>query len=199
MATPYQQGIVCKPAKVVINTSSIYKSGQASGNTQLPGDEGDTQDGRGVSWDVLDFTNPFGNTDRFTDTLGGQSYSNNSALDWSSYDQVNETVRGYFLILQGASRLDTALSSSPYTADTYNDWLIVTGQQLDKITNYNQSGNWINYPPFNLPLSTPIWTRTRQGVNRFFQLSTNGFGNNFFSSNAEIMITRLFTFDELLL
>ena len=47
---------------------------------------GDLEAGRATDFFTLATNNPFGNTNRFTDELGGSTYANNIVIDWSTYD-----------------------------------------------------------------------------------------------------------------
>jgi hypothetical protein len=71
--------------------ATLMKTGQTT--SYRTGDDGDIEAGRATSFTVLSGNNPFGNTNRFTDELGGQTYTNNIAIDWSTYNGVN--VLGY--------------------------------------------------------------------------------------------------------
>ena len=62
------------------------------------GDDADTRnEGRATDFFTLATNNPFGNTNRFTDELGGSTYTNNIVIDWSTYDNIGGTVLGYYL------------------------------------------------------------------------------------------------------
>jgi hypothetical protein len=86
------------------------KTGQTT--SYRTGDDGDIEAGRATSFFVLPSNNPFGNTNRFTDELGGQTYTNNIVIDWSTYDGA--TVLGYTrsLTLTGNISWDTAVDGA---------------------------------------------------------------------------------------
>ena len=71
--------------------ATLMKTGQTT--SYRTGDDGDLEAGRATDFTTLATDNPFGNTNRFTDTLGGTSYANNIVIDWSTYDGA--TVLGY--------------------------------------------------------------------------------------------------------
>jgi hypothetical protein len=73
-------------ARAVISrtTAKLMKTGQTT--SYRTGDDGNIQAGRATSFSVLAENNPFGNTNRFTDELGGQTYTNNIMIDWSTFD-----------------------------------------------------------------------------------------------------------------
>jgi hypothetical protein len=58
------------------------------------GDDGDIQAGRKDDFYTLASNNPFGNLNRFTDEIGGQTFTNDIVLDWSTYD--GSEVLGYY-------------------------------------------------------------------------------------------------------
>lgn len=71
--------------------ATLMKTGQTV--SYKTGDDGDIEAGRATDFFTLASDNPFGNTNRFTDYLGGQSYSIGVLVDWSTYD--GSTVLGY--------------------------------------------------------------------------------------------------------
>jgi len=73
------------------STAKLMKTGQTT--SYRTGDDGDLEAGRNTSFTVLAENNPFGNTNRFTDELGTQTYTKNIVIDWSTYD--GSTVLGW--------------------------------------------------------------------------------------------------------
>jgi hypothetical protein len=53
------------------STAQLMKTGQTT--SYRTGDDGDLEAGRNVSFTTLAENNPFGNTNRFTDEIGGQT------------------------------------------------------------------------------------------------------------------------------
>ena len=72
--------------------ADLMKTGQTT--SYRTGDDGDIEAGRDVDFFTLASNNPFGNTNRFTDELGGATYTNNIVIDWSTYNGTN--VLGYY-------------------------------------------------------------------------------------------------------
>jgi hypothetical protein len=62
------------------------QSGQTT--SYATNDDGDLQRGRLVDFNTLPYNNGFGNTNRFTDELGGQTFTNNIVIDWSVLGMV---------------------------------------------------------------------------------------------------------------
>jgi hypothetical protein len=127
--------------------ATLMKTGQTT--SYRTGDDGDLEAGRATSFTVLASNNPFGNTNRFTDELGGQTYTNNIAIDWSTYNGTN--VLGYKrtatnVIVGGwNSSIDTclAISIAPYTTG----WRLANVNEWNNILNRELS-NPLGYTPF---------------------------------------------------
>ena len=93
--------------------ATLMKTGQTT--SYRTGDDGDIEAGRATSFSVLASNNPFGNTNRFTDELGGQTYTKNIVIDWSTYNGTN--VIGYKRTLRAVginwnSAIDEAIALS---------------------------------------------------------------------------------------
>jgi hypothetical protein len=136
--------------------SELTKTGQTV--SYRTGDDGDIEAGRDVSFLVLPSNNPFGNTNRFTDELGGQSYANNIVIDWSTYDGTE--VLGYYRTISPVDvtwnvAIDSALALSvgSYTSG----WRLPNKREMENIFNYGLS-QCMNYAPFNI-INT-IWIST---------------------------------------
>jgi hypothetical protein len=74
-------------------TGFAWKTGETTnyGN----GSDGQVQSGDGVSWLVMSENNMFGNTNAYTDTLGGQTYANNIVLDHRHRNPLTGRLLGY--------------------------------------------------------------------------------------------------------
>jgi hypothetical protein len=141
-------------AAAPITTAKLMKTGQTT--SYRTGDDGDIEAGRAVSFSVLSANNPFGNTNRFTDELGTQTYTNNIVIDWSTYD--GSVVNGYYRVITNATwnnAIDQclALSVGTYTSG----WRLVNRNELETIYN-NELVLGLNYAPFNLIFT--LWTST---------------------------------------
>lgn len=152
-------------------TAQLMKTGQTT--SYRTGDDGDLKRGRNTSFTVLAENNPFGNTNRFTDELGTQTYTNNIVIDWSTYN--GSTVLGWRRTLNGAfvtwnQSIDGALAVSIGTFTT--GWRLPNANELMSICIYD--ANWrFNYAPFNIANSQNIWTSTTTtNTNNAFTLWT---------------------------
>jgi len=129
------------------STAKLMKTGQTT--SYRTGDDGDIEAGRATSFTVLAENNPFGNTNRFTDELGGTTYTNNIVIDWSTYD--GSTVLGYKRTATNVATggwnnsIDTclALSIGSYTSG----WRLANRKEWENIMNPEQTSP-LGYAPF---------------------------------------------------
>lgn len=144
--------IKARATAVSRSTAKLMKSNQTT--SYRTGDDGDIEAGRGSSFTVLAENNPFGNTNRFTDELGGTTYANNIVIDWSTYD--GSTVLGWLRTarpLVGTytwnQAIDFALAFSVGTFTT--GWKLANTVEYFSLFNWaNTPANKLNYAPFNL-------------------------------------------------
>lgn len=135
-------------------------------------DDGAVQFGRLVNFTTLPYNNGFGNTNRFTDTLGGQTYANNIVIDWSTWAFDSVEVIGYcyspFSNFTGTrNRTDWGLNA-PYTCSGFGSFYLINENMRNSISNLSLLSGF-NGAPFNIPVS---------GVtNRFYTSSTISNGN----------------------
>lgn len=141
------------------STATLMKTGQTT--SYRTGDDGDLEAGRSTSFLVLAENNPFGNTNRFTDELGGSTYTNNIVIDWSTYNGSN--VLGYrrtiSAFLSWDSSIDAALALSIGTFTS--GWRVPNVRELFNISKYEgtTSNFALNYTPFNIAAVT-LWSST---------------------------------------
>lgn len=124
----------------------LTKTGQTT--SYRTGDDGDIEAGRATSFLVLASNNPFGNTNRFTDTLGGASYANSWVIDWSTYDGTK--VLGYYMTSTGLPNVNwnTAIDSAQGTFGGFSGCRLPNKRELENICNYSLI-QLLNYAPFN--------------------------------------------------
>lgn len=136
--------------------ATLMKTGQTT--SYQSNDDGDLEIGRLVNFTTLNSNNPFGNTNRFTDELGGQTYTNNIAIDWSTYD--NSTVLGWY---KGAFPLETwsnaLINATSLSVGGFSTWRIPNSGEAFSILNYGASTAW-NYSPFSITSLSVVWTST---------------------------------------
>jgi hypothetical protein len=178
--------------------ATLMKTGQTT--SYRTGDDGDIEAGRATSFTVLASNNPFGNTNRFTDELGGTTYTNNIVIDWSTYNGAN--VNGWYRLARPAvgtytwnQAIDNALA---FTIGSFT-----TGWRLANTIEYFSLFNWantpvnkLNYAPFSLV--GDFWTSTtREGATTDAYYVVNSTTLHFFvtgkTSGIKSLFVRTFT------
>ena len=136
------------------------------------GDDGSTGRGRQVDFLTLPSNNPFGNTNRFTDTLGGQTYANGIVLDWSTYNGT--TVLAWYISDADTPRtwddaIDLCLT---YNVDGFTGWAMPNLTEQESVLN-KELTSWLNYSPFNR--ATGVNTSTsRSGSQMYLVIPQTG-------------------------
>lgn len=139
--------------------ATLMKTGQTT--SYRTGDDGDLEAGRATSFLVLASNNPFGNTNRFTDVLGGSTYATAIVLDWSTYDGVS--VLGYTRTFTGTNltwnqAVDTGIATSVGTFTS--GWRLANINELQNLFNYGSASGVLNYSPFTSITQQNLWTST---------------------------------------
>jgi len=164
----------------------LMKTGQTT--SYRTGDDGDLQEGRDVDFFTLDYTNPFGNTQRFTGITGGYydqtladyfdkdgvattealAFPDDITMDWSTYNASNGKVLGYGRFasqvdINWNDAIDEALAKS--VGAFTSGWRIPNYKECVNVVWANQSVsnvNWnyvaINW--FDLGGGARFWTST---------------------------------------
>lgn len=143
------------------------------------------------SFTTLAENNVFGNTNRFTDHLGGQTYAASYAID-------HYTGIGWYLTVPGQaswnSQIDAALAFSLVVgANTYDDWYCGWMEAFRTIIN-SALTNGISYTPFNTIAQTafrtsstlPTLTTSAYGM----QTNPTGINNPTKSGNDPVLYCR---------
>ena len=115
-------------------------------------------------WLTLRKNNPFGNLNRFTDSVGGQTYANEVVYDWANADYDTRNVMVWFLTPISGTLTDM-LASEPYTRASVGGWRVPDMQEVFNILHFGALNNndLINYTPFNYQITSAqqrIRTRT---------------------------------------
>jgi hypothetical protein len=171
-------------AAVSRSTAQLMKTGQTT--SYRTGDDGDLEAGRNVSFTVLAENNVFGNTNRFTDELGTQTYTKNIVIDWSTYN--GSTVLGYRRTTTSGQTWNQAIDGALLTsiAPFTTGWRLPNFMELLSLANFQIVG-FLNYSPFNLS-SVNLWTSTTTAgaTSGAFMLSLagNNINSNFSKANA---------------
>jgi hypothetical protein len=141
--------------------ATLMKTGQTT--SYRTGDDGDLEAGRATDFFTLASNNPFGSTARFTDELGGSTYTNNIVIDWSTYDGA--TVLGWRRTDNGVNinwndSIDGALAVSIGTFTS--GWRLPNVIEMFSLLRFSTVAP-LNYAPFNLTISYAYWTSTSNG------------------------------------
>lgn len=190
--------IKAKATAVSRSTAKLMKTGQTT--SYRTGDDGDIEAGRATSFTVLAENNPFGNTNRFTDELGGTTYANNIVIDWSTYDGT--TVNGWYRLarpLVGAytwnQAIDNALAFSVGSFTT--GWRLANLMEYSSIFNFgNSPGNKLNYAPFSL--TADLWSsNTHANATTYAFYIVNGANDYYYflgkTTGIKALFVRTFT------
>jgi hypothetical protein len=148
------------------------------------GDDADTRliNGRAVDFFTLDYTNPFGNTNRFTDELGGTTYANDIVIDWTTYNAVSGKVLGWYRLRYTTTggvwddHIDyyPLLSVGSFTTG----WRLPNATELFSILNHSLISR-LNYSPFSI--NNFVWTSTTNAnsTSQAYYFVTGGILNAF--------------------
>ena len=149
------------PAATAPVGATLMKSGQTT--SYRTGDDGDLEAGRATNFTTLASNNPFGNTNRFTDILGGQTYTNNIVIDWSTYDGSTVLGLSRAVVATGNSWNQAVDNSLAFSVGTFTSgWRLPNIREIFNLLNYvNDQYNLLNYTPLNLSSSGRIyWSST---------------------------------------
>jgi hypothetical protein len=177
-------------------TAQLMKTGQTT--SYRTGDDGDLEAGRNVDFFTLAENNVFGNTNRFTDELGGSTYTNNIVIDWSTYN--GSTVLGWYRLGDNGvpanwnNSIDGALAVSIGTFTT--GWRLANMMEYMSICNFSVS-RLITYSPINGTISNAsYWSSTTNagGTTQAYRLDNFGLGSpNAKTGTAKWLAVRTFT------
>ena len=180
-----------------LNTADIFKTGATALRT---GDDGNLAFGRGVDFVTLDFNNGFGDTNRFTDSLGTQIYASDEVVDWSTWNQVAETVLVYYRVPNSNANLTTQLAGQPYTKAGKSDWYICNYKQMNNIQNLGITRDFFNYAPLNIAYLTTadrMWSSSSDSATVGLYFLNTGTSLASQGSSYKAVVCRTFTLAEL--
>ena len=142
------------------------------------GDDGDLQRGRLVNLLTLPYNNGFGTTDRFTDELGTQTYTNNVIIDWSTWGGGTDVLGFIFTpnsdIHTGGRSWTDWMAGQPYTTNGFGDWYVVNPNEVLHLYDITTS-NGLTYAPFNVGTAggNEIWTSLSQNGTQAYYNNRN--------------------------
>lgn len=158
----------------LLSTAKPMKTGQVT--SYKTGDDGDLQIGRSVDFYTINEDNPFGNQNRFTDFVGGQTYANGIVIDWSTYNGTN-VLCFYKTVLDTDDWDDAFEKSLAFEAAGFDGWHTPNKNELEGLCDYGLS-NVMNYPPFYLAYpNNAVWTSTTVAYSTSYAFMLNdGYG-----------------------
>jgi hypothetical protein len=152
------------------STATLMRTGQTT--VYRTGDDADTSsEGRPTDFLTLDAAPLHNNgaatinttTNRFTDELGGQTYTNDIVLDWSTWNGV--TILGYSRVnIATGNNWEQAIDNSlTYSLGTFtSNWRLSNIKEIINILNYqNTRTTLLDYAPLNLSSTGRVyWSST---------------------------------------
>ena len=195
---PAQTPMVCTPSTACLNSSQLTKSGATV--SYQTNDDGDKEFGQGTDFFTLDYNNKFGNTNRFTDDLGTQIYTSGIIVDWTTFNQVNDTVLCYYKTVELPNTLTNLINSQPYTKNSLSNWWVCNMAQLLHLFSYGVYRNVLNYAPFNLSTATTadsLWSSTRDSATIAYYISSLGTSLASHTGSRRALLSRTYTLTEL--
>lgn len=164
---PAQTPMICTPQEPLYRSSEVFKSGQTTFYTT--GDDGDLELGNGADFYTLSENNGFGNTARFTDLSGvdwngGGSPTGSLAIDWSTWNRVDDKVAVWNIDL---SAIDTWANGVSWglvdnlSTGFANGWHLPNINESLTIMDFEIS----TLPMFFLSNGSDFWTSTTEGIN----------------------------------
>lgn len=174
--------IVLPSASASRSTATLMKTGQ----TISYGDYDDGYDEYGREVDFFTLTSaPIHNsgsatlnttTNRFTDTLGGQTYANNIVLDWSTWN--GSTLIGYYRVVGASMNWTTARAHYPtLTIGGFTNWRLPNINQMKNLQYFGTGATrWNDYTPMNIAgAGGSFWCNTTSPSNSNLSFYFNGF------------------------
>jgi len=125
---PAMTPFVCTPATPT--PDGLYNPTKTGNPSLIMGDDGQTQAGRLVDFYTLDFTNPYGNTVRFTNDLGG-FFNDNTDGSTPDYVVDNATKLGYKLTYGTNRNLPNHIAFAPnLNIGSYNGFRVANLNEI---------------------------------------------------------------------
>jgi hypothetical protein len=116
-----------------LDSAKLIRSGQIT--SYITGDDGDSP--RGREFYILAQNNPFGNINRFTDDTGGQTYTNDIIVDWSTYNGT--TVLAYKKTpITGTSSWDDLITTiNALSVAGFSNWRLFNVKEMMNIMDFS--------------------------------------------------------------
>lgn len=193
--------IIVVPNPPPMKGAMPLQTGQTS--IQAANDDAATQRGRldGDFW-TLKYLNGFGTHERFTDTLGGQTYADNIRIDWATWACDSDKVLGYcFSLYSSQTGTQTFVNwnvNAPYTCGAYSDWYVANNKEFNDVMNA-ESTNGFDLAPFNIAATSAnrMYTSTSASSTTavYGSQSSPVYGTIGKTNNLRAMLVRIMTFN----
>lgn len=150
---------------------SLYYTTKTGTTSIISGDDGDIQMGRLSNFTTLDFTNPYGNTIRFTNDLGGLVFDGS---DGSTADYVvdNATRFGYQITHYNGNLTNAIINAQSLVLGSYNDFEVINRNQYNSIV--EPSGGFDPYKSIFANITGNWGTSTSYSSTLIFASLSNG-------------------------
>lgn len=185
----------------VVNSSQPSKTGANDLGSFLTGDDADTDRGAGVDFFTLDDNNPFGNTNKFTDTLGTQLYANDVIINWATRNQKLGLTLGLYRIPNGTNNQATHLGAQPYTFAGKSDWFVWNELEGSCFVYRGIFRDPFNYSPLNHSIAASsvnqIWSNYKDNAGGGYRWADSQFGVTGASILIMSFVVRYYTDAEL--
>jgi hypothetical protein len=125
-------------------------------------------------------------TNRFTDSLGGQTYADTVVLDWSTWNGT--TLLGFRRTLSTTNQSweDARVECVGLTFGGFSDWRVTNDNELNNIC---KRGGYVtsvlNHVPFSITADLNVWTSTTYPVNTLNAYFLGSTGNASISNLAK--------------
>lgn len=164
----------------LVQRVNLLKTGQtASTNT---GDDGELEKGRLVDFLTLDCNNSFGDTNRFTDSAGGQDYDGSGNIADYMIDFANGLGWQFntgFTMFGTDTYPDALTAAAAHDNGTFSNFRLPNWNELQSLVNCGAATSLLNYAPITntsvlLVISNTNFPRDTSKV--LFFSNTGGFG-----------------------
>lgn len=182
--TPAMTPFVATPAVQTYASAKLMQTGQTT--SYRAGDY--ITAGREVNFFTLKENNPFGNANRFTDELGGATYTNNIVIDWSTFDGLS--VLGYYRTLIANNTWENVIDACvALSVGSFNSgWRLVNRTELNNIVNGSVL-HAINYAPFNIDTNTHnIWMNMTMNTYPTYSKVMHQYGDFIYKIKSDMSI-----------
>ena len=184
---------------VTLKGAVPLQSGQTT--SYAANDDGALRRGRLTDFNTIPYLNPFGNYFRFTGTTGGQNFTNNIVIDWSTWLGESD-VLGYchsiFSTTSGTQNWTNWMVNQPYTSATFGSWYVINFAEICNIINAGLTLGLNGYP-FNFPTSSDYHAYTSttdpNATSDVFwkQSGVSGTGTRVKTFSSRALLVRTFT------